>query len=62
MHVREVAALVPTAKGLDPRDRTLAGAAVKRARDVMLLHERKGIVRRVGLQRVRSTCWGLVEG
>ena len=61
MHIREVAALVLTAKGLDPLDRALADATVKRARDVLLLLKRKGVVRLVGLQRARSARWALAE-
>jgi hypothetical protein len=61
-HVREIAASVLAAKGLDPLDRHLADATVKRARDVLLLHKRKGIVRLVGLQRARTARWALVEG
>jgi hypothetical protein len=59
MHVREIGAQVLTAKGLDPLDHSLADATVKRVRDVMLLHKRKGIVRLVGLQRARSARWAL---
>jgi hypothetical protein len=61
MHVREITALVLTAKDLDPLDRALADVTVKRMRDVLLLHKRKGIVRLVGLQRARSAKWVLVE-
>jgi hypothetical protein len=49
-------------EGLDPMDRALADAVVKRMRFVLLLHKRKGIVRLVGLQRARSARWGLIEG
>jgi hypothetical protein len=62
MHIREIVASVLTAKGLDPLDRSVAEATVKRARDVMLLHKRKGIVRLVGLQWERSARWALLEG
>ena len=61
MHVREITAAILTAKGRDPLDRALADATVKRMRDVLLLHKRKGIVRLVGLQRARSARWALVE-
>ena len=62
MHVREITALVLAGKGLDPLDRALADATVKRMRDALLLHKRKGIVRLVGLQRARSAKWALTEG
>jgi hypothetical protein len=61
MHIREVAALVLTAKDLDLLDRILVDATVKRARDCLLLLKRKGIVRLVGLQRARSARWTLAE-
>jgi hypothetical protein len=61
MHMREIAVLVLTAKGLDPLDRTLPDATVKWARDVLLLPKRKGTVRLMGLQRARSARWALVE-
>jgi hypothetical protein len=61
MHVREITAAILTGKGLDPLDRALADATVKRMRFVLLLHKRKGIVRLVGLQRARSAKWALVE-
>ena len=54
MHVREITAAVPAGKGLDPPDRALADATVKRARDCLLPLKRKGIVRLVGRQRARS--------
>jgi hypothetical protein len=60
MHVREITALVLAGKGLDPLDRALADATVKRMRDVLLL-KRKGITRLVGLRRARSARWALVE-
>jgi hypothetical protein len=60
MHVREITALVLTGKDLDPLDRALADATVKRMRDVLLL-KRKGVTRLVGLQRARSAKWALVE-
>jgi hypothetical protein len=50
-----------TGKGLDPLDRALADVTVKRMRDVLLLHKRKGIVRLVRFQRARSARWALVE-
>jgi hypothetical protein len=59
MHVRDITATVLIGKGLDPLDRALADATVKRMRDVLLLHKRKGIVRLVGLQRARSARWAL---
>jgi hypothetical protein len=59
MHVREITALVLTSKGLDPLDRALADATVKRMRDVLLLLKRKGVVALVGLQRARSARWAL---
>jgi hypothetical protein len=62
MHVREIVAQVLTMKGLDPLDRALADATVKRMRFVLLLHKRKGIVRLVGLQRARRAKWALVDG
>ena len=61
MHVREITATVLTGKDLDPLDRALADATVKRMRDVLLLLKRKGIVRLVGLQRARSAQWALME-
>jgi hypothetical protein len=61
MHVREIVAAVLNTKGLDPLDRDLTDATVKRARDVLLLLKRKGVVRLVGLQRARSARWALVE-
>jgi hypothetical protein len=39
---------------VDPLDRALADATVKRMRDVLLLLKRKGVTRLVGLQRARS--------
>jgi hypothetical protein len=62
MHVREIAAAALNTKGLDPLDRDLTDATVKRARDVLLLLKRKGVVRLVGLRRARSARWALVEG
>ncbi len=56
-----LAAFALNAKGLDPLDRSLADATVKRSRDVLLLSKRKGVVRLVGLQRARSSRWALVE-
>jgi hypothetical protein len=41
--------LILTGNGLDPLDRALADATVKRMRDVLLLLKRKGGVRPVGL-------------
>jgi hypothetical protein len=38
----------------------IADATVKRARDALLLHKRKGIVRLVGLQHARSARWAQV--
>ncbi len=61
MHVREITALVLTGKGLDPLDRALSDATVKRARDVLVLLKRKGITRLVGLQQARSARWALAE-
>jgi hypothetical protein len=61
MHVREITATVLVGKGLDPLDRALADLTVKRMRFVLLLHERKGIVRLVGLQRARSAKWALID-
>jgi hypothetical protein len=61
MHVREISAQVLAGKGLEVQDRALADATVKRMRDVLLLHKRKGIVRLVGLQRARSAKWGVVD-
>jgi hypothetical protein len=61
MHVREIAAVVLAAKSLDPLDRPLADATVKRARDCLLLLKRKETVRLVGLQRARSARWTLAE-
>jgi hypothetical protein len=61
MHVREIAATVLTGKSLDPLDRALADATVKRMRDVLLLLNRKGVTRLVGLQRARSARWALAE-
>jgi hypothetical protein len=58
---REIAAAILTTKGLDPMDRALADATVKRLRFVLLLHKRKGIVRLVGLRRARSARWALVK-
>ena len=52
--------MVLAGKGLDPLDRALADATVKRMRDVLLL-KRKGITRLVGLRRARSARWALVE-
>jgi hypothetical protein len=49
MHVREIAAAVLTGKRLDPMDRALADATVKRMRFVLLQRKRKGIVRLIGL-------------
>jgi hypothetical protein len=62
MHVREITDMVLAGKDLDPLDRALADTTVKRMRDVLALHRRKGIVRLVGLQRARSAKWGLMEG
>jgi hypothetical protein len=62
MHVREIAAAILVAKGLDPMDRALADATVKRLRFVLLLHKRTGIVRLLGLQRARSARWALTDG
>ena len=61
MHVREIAAAIPTMKGLDPMERPLADTTVNRLRFVLLLRKRKGIVRLVGLQRARSARWALTE-
>lgn len=60
-HVREITALVLAGKGLDPLDRALADATVKRMRDVLALHRRKAVVRLVRLQRARSARWALTE-
>jgi hypothetical protein len=62
MHIREIATAAPNTKGLDPLHRALTDATVKRARDVLLLLKRKGIVRLVALQRARPARWALVEG
>ena len=61
MHVREITDLVLTGKSLDPLDRSLAGATVKRMRDVLLLLKRKGVTRLVMLQRARSARWALMS-
>jgi hypothetical protein len=61
MHVREITAMVLTSKGLDPLDRALADATVKRMGDVLLLLKRKGVTRLVGLQRARSARWAIVD-
>jgi len=50
MHVRGITAMVLTGKGLDPLDRALADATLKRMGDALLLLKRKGVTRLVGLQ------------
>jgi hypothetical protein len=55
-------ATVLTGKGMDPLDRALADATVKRMREVLALLRRKGGARLVGLQSARSARWALVEG
>lgn len=61
MHIREIAAVVLRAHGLDPLDRALADTTVKLAREVLRQQRRKGFVRLVGLQRARSARWTLTE-
>ena len=50
-----------TGNGLAPLDCALADATVKRTRDCLLPHKRKGVVRLVGLQRASSARWAVVE-
>jgi hypothetical protein len=61
MHVREIAATILAAKGLDPMDRALADATVTRTRFVPLMHQHKGFARLVGLERAGSALWALAE-
>jgi hypothetical protein len=53
---------VLSAKGLDPLDRPLTDATVKRARDVLLLPKRQETVRLVEGQRAKSARWALAPG
>lgn len=62
MHIREIAAAVLTAKGLDAADTALMGVTVQRVRRILVLHKRKGMVRLTGVQRTWTAKWSLAEG
>lgn len=61
LHIREVAAAILAAKGLDPTDRTLADWTVKHARKALGGFRDRGLVRLIGKRPERDARWTLAD-